>query len=258
MELPYLTKKQNGSLMDPKNNNIIKTMKKTVLLIFACAAFLHTVQGQTTLRTIEVEGKSEVMIVPDEGVVNITVQKKAMTVAEATKVLNADTKKIIDAFKKSGLDYELTANNHYVNVNRIYEKGTSKDSGYVASQNLKVTIKDIEKELPKAVELVNTSGDHSVNVNFSVSKEMEKTYKDQLLEMAIKDAQQKGDKIAEVMEVKDITPHKIQYISEQSIPRSYMMKANVAMFDSAESREAPSFMPEEQMISDRILVTFVF
>src|SRR5690606_39439804 len=101
---------------------------------------------------IEVEGNSEIMIVPDEGLININVQKKAMTVAEATKNLNADTKKIIEAFKKSGLDYELTANNYYVNVNRIYEKGTSKDSGYVASQNLKITIKDIEKQLPKAVE----------------------------------------------------------------------------------------------------------
>jgi len=244
----------------PKNDVIERTMKKAVVLIFACAAFLQIAQAQDkpSLRTIEVEGKSEVMIIPDEGVVNITVQKKAMSVAEATKDLNADTKKIIDAFKKSGLDYELTANNYYVNINRIYEKGTSKDSGYVASQNLKVTVKDIEKELPKAVELVNTSGDHSVNVNFSVSKEMEKSYKEQLLEMAIKDAQQKADKIGQVMNVGNIAPHKIQYISEQSIPRSYMMKANVAMFDSAESRESPSFMPEEQMISDRILVTFVF
>jgi len=233
-------------------------MKKAVLLILACAAMLQTVKGQSTLRTIEVEGKSEILIVPDEGVVNITVQKKAMTVAEATKSLNADTKKIIDAFKKSGITYELTANNYYVNVNRIYEKGSSRDSGYVASQNLKVTVKDIEKELPKAVELVNTSGDHTVNVNFSVSKEMEKSYKDQLLEGAIKDAQQKANKIAEVMEVENMKPHKVQYTSEQPIPRSYMMKANVAMFDSAEAREAPSFMAEEQMISDRILVTFVF
>lgn len=236
-------------------------MKKAVLLIFAFATFMYTAHAQSnasTQNTIEVEGNSEIMITPDEGIINISVQKKAMTVAEATKVLNADTKKIIDAFKKSGLDYELTANNYYVNVNRIYQKGTSKDSGYVASQNLKVTIKNIEKELPQAVELVNTSGDHTVNVNFSVSKEMEKSYKEQLLELALKDAQEKASKIAEVMGLNNVKTQKVQYVSTQVIPRSYMMKANVMAFDSAESREAPSFVPEEQTISDRVLVTFVF
>jgi uncharacterized protein YggE len=235
-------------------------MKKTVLLIFALATSMWAVQAQsnTPQHTIEVEGNSEIMIVPDEGIVHITVQKKAMTVAEATKALNADTKKIIDGFKKSGLDHELTANNYYVNVNRIYEKGSSRDSGYVASQNLKVIIKDIEKELPKAVELVNTSGDHSVNVNFSISKEMEKSYKNQLLELALKDAQEKALKIAEVMDLKQVKTQKVQYVSSQVIPRTYMMKANAMAFDSMESREAPSFVPEEQTISDRILVTFVF
>lgn len=235
-------------------------MKRVVLLILAFVTSLGAIQAQSHVpqHTIEVEGNSEMMIIPDEGIIQISVQKKAMTVAEATKALNADTKKIIDAFKKSGLGYELTANNYYVNVNRIYEKGTSKDSGYVASQNLKVVIKDIEKELPKAVELVNTSGDHSVNVNFSISKEMEKSYKDQLLELALNDAKGKAHKIAEIMDLQNVKTQKVQYVSNQAIPRTYMMKANVMAFDAAESREAPSFVPEEQTISDRVLVTFVF
>src|SRR5690606_95629 len=235
-------------------------MKKAALLIFAIASTVWAVQAQnyTPKNTIEVEGNSEIMIVPDEGMININVQKKAMTVAEATKNLNADTKKIIEAFKKSGLDYELTANNYYVNVNRIYEKGTSKDSGYVASQNLKITIKDIEKQLPKAVELVNTSGDHSVNVNFSISKEKEKSYKQQLLELALKDAQEKADNIARVMGLSNVKVQNVQYVSSQAIPRTYMMKANIMAFDAAEERQAPSFQPEEQMISDKILVTFAF
>lgn len=232
-------------------------MRKALLLIIAFAIFFHNTDAQTS-RTIEVEGNSELMILPDEGIINIVVQKKAMTVAEATKELNADTKKIIDAFKRSGLDYELTANNYYVNVNRVYTKSASKDSGYVASQNLKVTIRDIENELPKAVELVNTSGNHSVNVNFAVSKEMEKTYKEKLLEAALRDAQQKADKIAEVMKLNDIKAQNIQYVSVQSFPRSYQMKASGMMFDEAGGRESPSFIPEEDTLSDRILVTFIF
>lgn len=232
-------------------------MKKTLLLIFTSVLFFNIAFSQN-LHTIEVEGNSEMLIVPDEGVINITVQKKAMTVAEATKVLNADSKTLIDAFKKSSLNYELTANAYYVNVNRVYYKSTSKDSGYVASQNIKVIIKDIEKELPRAVELVNTNGDHSMNVNFIISKEMEKTYKDSLLELALTDARQKAKKIADVMGLNNIATHHVQYVSSQPMPRLYQMKAGAMMDNSAESREAPSFIPEEQSVSDKVLVTFIF
>ncbi|MEX2594477.1 MAG: SIMPL domain-containing protein [Anditalea sp.] len=233
-------------------------MKKTILVTFGLLAFLHLAQAQT-LRTIEVEGNSEMMIIPDEALIDITVQKKAMTVAEATKDLNAASKRIADAFQQSDLTYDLTANNYYVNVNRIYQKGTSKDSGYVASQNLKIKIKSIEKELAKAVELINKIGDQSVHVNFDISKEMEKSYKDQLLESALKDALSKAGKISEIMDLKNTTVHKVQYVSEEAINRSFQMRASAMMYDrTTEAREDPIFMPEEQKISDRILVTFVF
>src|SRR5690606_3634618 len=145
--------------------------------------------------TIEVEGNSEIMIIPDEGVIHITVQKKAMTVSEATKLLNADTKKIIDGFKKSGIDHDLTANNYYVNVNRIYQKDTSKDSGYVASQNLEVIMKDIERQLPEAMEFVSTSSDKSLNVKFLMYTVKQTRYKNQSLELARKDANEKAANI---------------------------------------------------------------
>ena len=233
-------------------------MKKTVLLIFAFVAFLNLTNAQT-LKTIEVEGNSELMIIPDQALIQITVQKKAMNVSDATEALNAATKKITEAFKQSGLStYDLTANNYYVNVNRIYQKGTSKDSGYVASQNLQVKIKDIENELAKAVELVNKSGDQSINVSFEISREMEKSYKDQLLEAALKDALNKSKKISEIMGLKNVSVQKVQYLSERELNRTFQMKASAMMYDSAESRTEPTFMPEEQKISDRILVTFAF
>lgn len=233
-------------------------MKKTVLLIFAFVAFLDLTHAQT-LKTIEVEGNSELMIIPDQALIQITVQKKALNVPDATQALNTATKKITEAFKQSGLStYDLTANNYYVNVNRIYQKGTSKDSGYVASQSLQVKIRDIENELAKAVELVNKSGDQSINVSFEISKEMEKSYKDQLLEAALKDAVSKSNKIAEVMGLKAVSVQKVQYLSERELSRTYQMKASAMMYDTEESRVEPTFMPEEQKISDRILVTFVF
>lgn len=231
-------------------------MKKMLLLFFGLMALLQLATAQTT-RTIEVEGNSEMMVLPDEAQISITIQKKAMSVAEATKALNAASKKIVDAFEKSDLSYELTANNYFVNINRVYQKGTAKDSGYVATQQLKVEMKDIENELADAVELINTSGNQSINVGFKISKGKEISYKDQLLESALKDALSKAEKIAEVMGLKGMAVQKVQYLSNEG-NRPFQLKASAMMYDRAESREAPIFMPEEQNISDRVLVTFTF
>lgn len=234
-------------------------MKLTILSIFGLLAILHLAKAQTQ-RTIEVEGNSEMMIIPDEASIDIHVQKKAMKVSDATKELNEASKKITDAFQQSVLTtYEISANNYYVQVNRIYQKGTSKDSGYVASQKLKIKISNIEQELSKAVELINTIGDQSMNVSFGISKEMQKRYKDQLLESALHDAQSKARKISEIMGLKKTAVYKVQYVSEESTIHSFQMKTSAMMYDNTrESREDPIFMPEEQKISDKILVTFVF
>lgn len=233
-------------------------MKRTVLLIFACMASLQMTNAQD-LKTIDIEGNSEMMIVPDEALIQVTVQKKAMTVAEATRDLNAATKNITDAFDQSDLQsHELTANNYYVNVNRVYQKGTSKDSGYVASQNLKIKVNDIEKELAQAVELLNQAGDHSINVSFNISSTMEKSYQKQLLESALADALEKSEHIASVLDLKNVSVHQVRYLSDQSNVRPYQLKTAAMMYDAAESRQAPTFMPEEQKISDKVLVTFTF
>jgi uncharacterized protein YggE len=242
------------------------TMIKMSLLTLAMLAFFTSSEAQSlnvketqNLRTIEVEGNSEMMIIPDEATIHITVHKKAMTVADATKALNAASKQIADAFENSDLtSYDLTANNYFVNINQVYHKGTSKDSGYVASQNLKVRIRDIEKELAMAVEMINLTGDQSIQVNFEISSDMKKKYKNQLLEEALLDAQAKVKRISEIMDLKNPSVHKIQYLSQQGFQPSYQMKTSAMRFDAAESREEPVFMPDEQKIDDRILVVFVF
>src|SRR5690554_1774276 len=225
-------------------------MKRTILSIFACMAFSQVTYAQE-FKSIAVEGNSEMMIVPDKALIQVTVQKKAMTVAEATRDLNAATKNITDVFDQSDLQsHELTANNYYVNVNRVYQKGTAKDSGYVASQNLKLKITDIENELAQAVELLNQAGDHSINVSFNISSKMEKSYQKQLLESALNDALEKSEHIAGVLGLKNVSVHQVKYLSDQSSVRPYQLKTASMMYDAAESRQAaPTFIPEEQKIS---------
>src|SRR5690606_13787985 len=98
----------------------------------------------------------------------------------------------------------------------------------------------------------------SIQVSFGISEAMEKSYKEQLLESALKDALTKANNIARIMNLKDIKVHKVQYSSDQGASPFYQMKASSMRFESADTREDPTFMPEEQKLNDRILVTFVF
>src|SRR5690606_39072815 len=95
-------------------------------------------------------------------------------------------------------------------------------------------------------------------VNFGISKEMEKKYKEQLLESALKDALEKADNISTVMNLKNAKVHRVQYTTGQGASPFYQMKASNMRFESADAREEPIFMPEEQKLTDRVLVTFTF
>lgn len=208
---------------------------------------------------IEVEGNSEVSLMPDEALILISLSEKAMTVADATNGLNKKTKAIEDALKKSGVKtYRLFVDNYYVNVNRIFTRGSSRDSGYVASQSLRVRVSDLEKDLIKVTETIQQTGNPGFNLSLQVSDELKKAVEEELLEKAIADAMRKAKVIAKSIGVKDIHVHKVNYTSPSQGFYPVMREARVAMAADTTPRDEPTFRPEERKISDKVLVSFTF
>ncbi|MFC3415067.1 SIMPL domain-containing protein [Algoriphagus hitonicola] len=108
---------------------------------------------------IEVEGYSQRLVNPDEAVLMINLEEKAMKVADASKVLNTKTQKLADELKKARVrDYKLIADNYSVDINRIYLSGNSRDSGYVARQSLRIVTSSTNEDLQKIIEAINSSG----------------------------------------------------------------------------------------------------
>ncbi|MDN3669928.1 SIMPL domain-containing protein [Echinicola jeungdonensis] len=232
---------------------------KNIILIFTLLCSVTSLAYSQNSREIEVKGTSELLVKPDQAIIQIHLEEKAMKVADATEKLNAKASEIEKKIRKEKFkDYKFTANNYYVNINRVYRKGTSKDSGYVASQNLKLELYNLEKDLPKAVELLNISNDLTFNVSFSISKEMVKSYEEQLLKMALEDAQNKADQIGKVMKLENLMVKKVNYGHRDNVnyPRPVQMEA--MRLQKSQDREAPVFQPEEQQLTDEVLVTFSF
>jgi uncharacterized protein YggE len=232
---------------------------KRIIILSLFMTFVMTVQAQNNLSLIEVEGISEVSLLPDEALISVSLSEKAMNVAEATNGLNQKTRSIEDALKKSGVkDYNLTIDNYYVYVNRIYTRGTSRDSGFVASQNLKVKVMDIENDLVKITETLHQAGNMGFNVAMQISDRLKKETEEQLLEKAIEDAVRKANVIAKSIGVENIQVHKVNYTSSRNQFYPVLREARVASSMDASVREEPVFRPEERRLSDKVLVTFTF
>lgn len=236
-------------------------MKKAFVFIAAILAIGLTAQAQTNtpLQQIQVTGKSELSVKPDEAIVQIRLERKALKVSEATAALNKMTSEIEKQVKKSKPgEYKFTTDNYHVNINRIYQKGTSKDSGYVASQTIKITVSEPEEGLVKVVEALNANQDIMFDVSFTVSEKMAKSYEQQLLKAALEDARQKASLIAETMSLGSLKVSNINYSSIQNdYPRPIQMQYMRAEKSMA-ADVAPTFSPDEQKLSDEVHVTFSF
>ncbi|MEX2511314.1 MAG: SIMPL domain-containing protein [Cyclobacteriaceae bacterium] len=234
-------------------------MKKSLLLfLFQILLFGSAWSQDQSLSLIEVDGKSEVKVIPDEALILVSLTEKGMKTSEVTNGLNKKSKMVSDALKDSGVaDYQFTADNYYVNINRIYTKGTAKDSGYVASQSLKIVVKDTENDLLKVVETLHQVTDMTFQLQFRISEEKRKEYEEELLKMALENAKYKAGIIASTMDIGQYQIHKVVYTSGESF-QPVMYRSESMMMKSADDRTAPTFNPEEQTISDKVRVVFSF
>ena len=235
-------------------------MKKLLLALpFLFLTFAVFAQ-ENNIPLIQVEGTSELSIMPDEALMFISLTEKAMKVADATNALNKKTKSIEDALKKTRVSgYTFTVDNYFVNVNRVYSRSTSRDSGYVAAQTIKVRVKISDQNLVKITEALHQTTDMTYNVQFQVSDALRKSSSTKLLELAIADAKSKADVIAKSLGVSKLLVHNVTYTTVNNNYMPVMRNSKTMMtMDIKESYQEPTFSLDEQKLNDRVMVSFTF
>lgn len=231
---------------------------KIILSSVLCCMLFWAVQAQE-LSKIEVMGNSEISIMPDEATIQINLREKALQVKDATNALNKKTKSIEDALKKTNLDnYRLTVDNYFVNVNRIYGRGTSRDSGYVASQTIKIKVMDTGADLIKITETLHQTTNMSFSIQFGISDKSKKEVESKLLTMALEDAVEKAKVIAGTLGLGEVKVHHVNYVPESRNYFPVMREARAMMASDAANYTEPTFNPEESKITGSVRVTFVF
>lgn len=172
----------------------MKNLNLLLVLLFSTTLLAQT----ANFPTLEVSGKSEMEVMPDVGILTLSISEIKMEFNDAISALDKKTSKVKKQLLK--LDFteeELKTRSFQIRKNTIYNRNQRKDSGYVASQSIIVEFK-YSKE--KISEILSDFAEESVGMQlsfaFTLSDELKAETKNILITLASKDAQQKASLLA--------------------------------------------------------------
>lgn len=120
--------------------------------------------------TFQVSGEGKVTATPDVAQVTVGVQANAATVKAAQDQLNSNINKVSDAIKKLGIEGKdiQTTNYNIFPVRGDFNAGPSKITGFEASTNLEIKVRQLEKA-NSVIDAATSSGANQVGgINFDI------------------------------------------------------------------------------------------
>lgn len=245
--------------MSPENKNdksyYVIIALSVVLLLMSATIYAISQSGaeKDTENTISISGYAEQKVVPDTATLNIGVVVQSATSKEASDENAALMSAVIAELKAIGLqDKEIQTS--YVSVYPIYDytNGTQTITAYSASNSVQVTTKNLDN-LSEIIDRSAAAGANEIGgVSFSVSDEMQKQLREDLINEAVADASSKATTLAKSLGVK-IKDVQTSSISESSGSRVYY---DYAMPTASEEAVSTPIQPGESTVSMSVQVTY--
>ena len=233
-------------------------MRRTAIIILLLSITLISF-GQTEKNppTIKVLGNSRTMVKPDIGVLIIQVTNKSMNFSETLTGLNEKTKDVTKQILSVGFkENDIKTTDFQIHENRIYRNDSYIDSGYVATQNVKVEFKYSKEIITKILTTFSKSKtDFNLNFDFKLSDDLKEKSQQELIRLAIKDAKTKARTIADASDVKLKRVYEVSY--GEAFATRYMAEASDARFKTMAANEPmQSFTPEDVTLTDSVMMTW--
>ncbi len=200
-------------MQKPLLTDLVQLVLKTALVVsvgMACFVLLSRYVGvpsfsvsQTSTQkqsTFDVTGKAEIVTIPDEAKINVGVTAQELTVAQAQDKINQTINNITQALKNLDIDEkDIKTQNYSIYPDMNYQPSAlNRITGYHASVNLLVTVKDFDK-VNQVIDQATAQGANSVGgVSFDLSDVKRKELENQARAEAIKNAQEKGQELAKL------------------------------------------------------------
>ncbi len=189
-------------------------MKKSfTLLLFLIILTTFTQAQQAEKPTLNITGSARVSVKPDLGILNISVSEVRPKMADAIKALGEKSNHYNELLKKLGFsEKEIKTTSFAVAKNSIYRNNESIDSGYIASQNIRLEFVYSQQMLQKiVVEFSKSDKPIDFSFDFELSEELKQKVQAQIIEIAVKDANEKATIMAKAAKVKLLSIKTISY-----------------------------------------------
>ena len=147
--------------------------------------------------TFQVSGEGVVEVKPDIALVTVGVQASGSTVKAAQDQLNEAINKVSQAIKQQGVDEkDIETTNYNVNPTYDYSSTSQRITGYSASSNLSIKVRQIDK-VNSVIDAATTNGANQVGgVLFEVDDKTKA--ENEAREKAVKDAKSKAETSAKI------------------------------------------------------------
>lgn len=234
-------------------------MKYMLLPLVLCVSLLAAAQTTHTPFLVVV-GNAKTEVTPDIGVLNIRVSTINATMSEATKALGEKTRYYTQQLMQLGFkEGDIKTTGFSVSKNRVYlPQGGYKDSGYIASQNVRLEFGNDKETISQ---ILNKFSESTAEVDFSfdfkVSDKRRSEVQNDLIRLAVKDAQQKAGVMAQAAGVKLARVHKMHHGQERAIPLEEMGRGYKFSAMAADNAEAFYFTPDDIVFSDSVTMEWV-
>ena len=189
-------------------------------------------------RHISIVGNAQLKAKPDIVVVSLTVESIKTKSATAKQEVDSRVNDLLDGLSDFDIDEEnVSASNISTRPRYDYAKnGKENISGYSASRNLIVTFNDIKKLSSFMDFALEVKINQITNVQFKSSKEEQ--LKAEVLALAVKDAKEKGESLANAFGAKLGRIYSINSSSNQ-FRNAYGANRNIESMAMADQKSRP-------------------
>lgn len=242
-----------GTTGDKSSYVVIALSIALVLMAAAMYASSQAVSNQNTENTIYMNGYAEKKAVPDTATLHIGVVVQNSTASGATAGNAALMSAVIEELKALGLeDREIQTS--YVSVYPEYNyNGKPIITGYSASNSVQITTMDLDK-LGDIIDRSTAAGANQIgSISFSVSSEMQKELREELMTAAVADARSKAEMLAGSLGV-EIVGVQTSSISDSTTSRIYYETPQEA---KDEAEVSTPIQPGESTVTMSVQVTYV-
>jgi uncharacterized protein YggE len=166
---------------------------------------LFNITSYPEQKLISVSGSASTSVIPDTASISLGVLTQAATAKEASEKNAASMNAVINGLKNLGIQ-DKDIRTSFLSIQPVYnysrEGGVPAIVSYSASNNVQVTTMMLDK-LGDIVDKSVAAGANQVGgISFTVSEEKQKQIRGELLENAVKDAEDKAGKLAESLRVR--------------------------------------------------------